>query len=258
MSAAVSRRRDPSACPAARRPSRRSRARCGPAASTRRRGRTGCRRLAAAGFACPVTGFGETRRRSRRTWCGPAEPVGEWRQPLAGDPQRVGVAVQSDQSQAGQLGEEPLGVPAGTEGGVDQHRAGAVGAVPGQRGREQFDAAVEQDGHVAVSSERRASHGKPSEERAPLHRGPCPSARTWRWGSTPGPVRAEATLHGPLAAGSNDVAQCFIAGRGEVLFVGLLGSPATPGRPRSPGSRPSRSPRIPWRGWRSGGGRPTT
>ncbi|ORA37506.1 hypothetical protein BST20_13800 [Mycobacterium branderi] len=32
--------------------------------------------------------------------------------------------------------------------------------------------------------------------RSPAHRGPCPRARTWRWGSTSGSVRAEATVHG--------------------------------------------------------------
>ena len=66
--------------------------------------------------------------------------------------ERVGVAVQPDQPQAGQFGEEALGVPAGTQGRVDEDRAGAVGAVTGQRRREQFDAAVEEDGDVAVGA----------------------------------------------------------------------------------------------------------
>ena len=35
----------------------------------------------------------------------------------------VGVAVEADQPQAGQIGEEALGVPARAERGVDQHRA---------------------------------------------------------------------------------------------------------------------------------------
>jgi hypothetical protein len=83
--------------------------------------------------------------------------VGESRQPLARDPQGVWVAIQPDESKAGQLGEEPLGVPTGTEGRVDEHGAGPVGAVPGQRGLEQFDAAVQQDGNVSVVRGR--SHG---------------------------------------------------------------------------------------------------
>ena len=94
-----------------------------------------------------------------------SDPVAERRQPLAGDPQRGGVAVQADQPQAGQFGEEALGVAAGAQGGVDQHGAGAVGAAPGQRGPEQFDAAVEQDRDVAVivGDRRQVSHGSASE-----------------------------------------------------------------------------------------------
>ena len=44
------------------------------------------------------------------------------RQPGAGDVQRGRVAVDADQPQSGQLGQEPLGVPAGTDGRVDEHR----------------------------------------------------------------------------------------------------------------------------------------
>ena len=44
-----------------------------------------------------------------------------------------------------------------TERRVDEHSARAVGVVPGQRGLEQFDAAVEQDGDVSVVRGR--SHG---------------------------------------------------------------------------------------------------
>ena len=39
---------------------------------------------------------------------------------------------------------------AGTDSGVEQHGAGAVGRVPGERRAEQFDAALEQNRNVSV------------------------------------------------------------------------------------------------------------
>ncbi len=213
-------------------------------------------------LACPVTGFGQHALDPVVAGAHQHDPVAERCQPLAGDPQGVGVAVEADQPQAGQLGEEPLGVPAGAQGGVDEDGAGrrrrccrVSAGVSSSTQRSSRTGTCPWSPGVAGCS---AIASPPMK--APLHRGPCPRARTWRWGSTPGPVRAEATMHGRgrSAARSNDVAQSFIAGRGEVLFVGLL--VVLPGlrRPRSPGSRPSRSPRSPWTGWRSGGGRPTT
>ncbi len=115
-----------------------------------RQGRTGSRRLRAAGFACPITRFVEHTLDPVESGAGQQDAVGERRQPLTGDPQRVGVAIKSDQPQAGQLGEEPLGMPARTQRGVDQHGTRAVGASPGQRGLQQFDAAIEQNRDVAV------------------------------------------------------------------------------------------------------------
>ena len=136
------------------------------------------------------------------------------------------------------------------------------GSLSGQRGRQQLDAAVEQDGNVPVigSASGILRHRNASDE-GPCTEVPVRESRTWRWGSTPGPVRTEATMHGQRAGlggrRSDDVVQSFIAGRGEVLFVGLLVFLPRLGDPRSPGSQPIRSPRTPWTGWRSGGDRPT-
>ena len=43
-------------------------------------------------------------------------------------------------------------MPAGAQGRVDEYGATAVGAVSRQRGRQKLDAAVEQDGNVAVGA----------------------------------------------------------------------------------------------------------
>ena len=64
---------------------------------------------------------------------------------------------------------------AGTQRRIDQDRTGPVGLMTGQRRGEQFDTAIEEDGHVAEI----VCHRDPSPVRpAPLHRGPCPSSRT--------------------------------------------------------------------------------
>ena len=70
----------------------------------------------------------------------------EAREPLAGDAQRVLVAVEADEADAGEALEERLGVPAHAERRVDEH-----GAVALEGGGEQLDAAVEQDGGVDVA-----------------------------------------------------------------------------------------------------------
>ncbi len=133
-------------------------------------------------------------------------------------------------------------------------------SLSGQRGRQQLDAAVEQDRDVPVVGVRVRGHRKPLMMRAPAPRSLSESAdlalgKYARAGSGRG---HDARARAGQRPGSNDVAQSFIGGRGEVLFVGLL--VVLPGlrRPRSPGSRPIRSPRTPWTGSRSGGGRPTT
>ncbi len=77
-------------------------------------------------------------------------PVAERGQPLPRDAQCGGVAVEADQPQTGQIGEEAFGVPARTERGVDQHRTRTRRVASGQRGRQQLDAAVEQDRNVSV------------------------------------------------------------------------------------------------------------
>ena len=82
-------------------------------------------------IACPVTGFGQHALDPVVAGAHQRDAVTERCQPLAGDPQRVGVAVQPDQPQARELGEEALGVAAGAEGGVDQDGARAVGVAAG-------------------------------------------------------------------------------------------------------------------------------
>ncbi len=62
------------------------------------------------------------------------------------------VAVDTDQPQSGQFGEKALGVPAGTDGPVDEHRARSVGVVAGQGRVQQFEAAVEQHGYMAETT----------------------------------------------------------------------------------------------------------
>ena len=68
------------------------------------------------------------------------------REPLARDAQRVRVAVEADQADAREALEERLGVTAHAERRVDEDRAVAL-----ERGREQLDAAVEQDRSVDVA-----------------------------------------------------------------------------------------------------------
>jgi hypothetical protein len=77
------------------------------------------------------------------------DPVGEVSQPGARDVQRGRVAIEADQLQARQVGQEPLGVPARAEGGVDENSPGTVRVVASQRGGEQPNATVQQDGHMA-------------------------------------------------------------------------------------------------------------
>ena len=77
-------------------------------------------------------------------------PAAESCQSLARDPQRIGIAVQPDQPQPGQLAQETLGMPAGAQRAVDENGASAVGVPPCQRWHQEFDAAVEQDRDVAV------------------------------------------------------------------------------------------------------------
>ena len=40
-------------------------------------------------------------------------------------------------------------MPAGADGAVDEHRARSIGVVAGQGGPQQFEAAIEQHGHMA-------------------------------------------------------------------------------------------------------------
>ena len=102
-------------------------------------------------FACPVTGFGEHALDAVVAGAHQHDPVAELCQPLAGDPQGVGVTVEPDQPQARQLGEEALGVPACAQGGVDEDGTLAVGILSGERGSQQLDTTVEQDRDVSVS-----------------------------------------------------------------------------------------------------------
>ncbi len=101
------------------------------------------------GFDCGVAGFGQGSGDVVIPGLHQRDSVGERGQPLPGDVQRAGVAVEPDQPQAGKVGEEALCVPGRAEGGVDQDRSRAVGVVARQSGGEQLDAAVQQDGHVA-------------------------------------------------------------------------------------------------------------
>ena len=70
----------------------------------------------------------------------------ERREPLPGDPQRVLVAVEADEVDAGEPLEERLGVAAHAEGRVDEDRAVAL-----EGGCEQLDAAVEEHRGVDVA-----------------------------------------------------------------------------------------------------------
>ena len=76
------------------------------------------------------------------------DPVAEPLKSSPGDGQRVGVPIQSDQSQAGKLGQEPLGMATGAEGGVDENRARTI-CRPTSEGRcQKLEATVQQDGNV--------------------------------------------------------------------------------------------------------------
>ena len=99
---------------------------------------------------CPITGFGQHALDAVVAGADQHDPVAELREPLAGDPQGVGIAIEPDDAQSGELGEEAFGMPACAEGGVDEDRAAAVGVLPGERGSQQLDTAVEQDGYVSV------------------------------------------------------------------------------------------------------------
>jgi ABC-type sugar transport system substrate-binding protein len=78
------------------------------------------------------------------------DAIGEGRQPLGGTGQGIGVTIETDETKAGELGEEALGVATGAKGGVDQHGSGPVGRVTGERRGEEFDAALQQDRNVSV------------------------------------------------------------------------------------------------------------
>ena len=74
------------------------------------------------------------------------DAVAEAGEALARDAQRVLVAVEADELDAREALEERLGVAAHAERRVDED-----GAVALERGREQLDAALEQDGGVDVA-----------------------------------------------------------------------------------------------------------
>ena len=82
---------------------------------------------------------------------------------------------------------------AGAQGGVDEYGAIAVGAASRQRGRQKLDAAVEQDGNVAVGARgvvvfghRIASGGGPCTEVPVRGRGPgVGEVRQGRFGQRP-------------------------------------------------------------------------
>ncbi len=74
------------------------------------------------------------------------DAVAEPGEPLARDAQRVLVAVEPDEVHAGEPLEERLGVSAHAERGVDED-----GAVALERGRQQLDASVEQNGGMDVA-----------------------------------------------------------------------------------------------------------
>ena len=72
------------------------------------------------------------------------------REPLAGQPERLGIAVDPDHP--GQLapGQDGLAVPTEPEGGVDQH-----GALVAERGRQEGDDPVEEHRDVGGAGHRR-------------------------------------------------------------------------------------------------------
>ena len=116
------------------------------------------------------------------------DAVAERREPLPRDAQGIRVAVETDEADAGKALEERLGVAAHAERGVDEH-----GAVALERGGEQLDAALEQDGGVDVAQVHDVGARCPS----PL----IPIRSTWHRGSASGRerlgVRAEGLRTGP-------------------------------------------------------------
>ena len=138
-------------------------------------------------LACPVTGFGEHALDPVVAGAHQHDPVTELRQPLACDPQGVGVAVEPDQPKARQLGEEALGVPTGPQCGVDEDGAIAVGVLSGERGSQQLDTAVQQDREVSVIlGHRSASDEGPCTEVPVRERGPgVGEVRQGRFGQRP-------------------------------------------------------------------------
>ena len=86
--------------------------------------------------------------------------VTEGRQAFTRDGQRGAVAVESDEMQTGQLGEEAFRVAPRTEGGVDEDGTGAIGAATGEGGLQQFDASVQEDRVVRVIVRHRSTLAK--------------------------------------------------------------------------------------------------
>ena len=73
----------------------------------------------------------------------PLEPVAEDSEPLSGQGQRLGVAVQAHDHQVRMSRQQCLGVATQPEGRVHRHRRGSA-----QRRSEQLEAAFEQDRHM--------------------------------------------------------------------------------------------------------------
>ena len=73
------------------------------------------------------------------------DAIAEPGQPLPRDPQGVGVAVETDEADVREAGQQRFGVSPHAEGGVDEHRAVVL-----QRGSEKLDTAVEHHGAVDV------------------------------------------------------------------------------------------------------------
>lgn len=117
---------------------RRSRGRPRRAAWRTRRGRTGRPgRAGRRGAAAP--------RAARRRRRAPGSPARRRGQPLAGQTQRLLVAVETDQADLGEAGEQSLAVAAQAQGAVDDHRVG-----PLQGGRQQVQTPLEHHGDVSA------------------------------------------------------------------------------------------------------------
>ncbi len=87
-------------------------------------------------------------------------PVAERGEPLPGEAQRLRVAVEPDQPDAGEGGQQRLAVPAEAERGVDDDGAGL-----GERRGEQVEAAPEHDGDVQRSHGQRLLPASPDRGR---------------------------------------------------------------------------------------------